>query len=133
MIDKSIAVGYIRVTTESEYKLAVQRKEIMEYCDNHNIALHEIFQDSGDLPIEERSGLSVALKTIKDGNAKYLITSKLSRISRKISEVVAVMKILEETDAFLISVKDGIDTSTEMAEYFTYISNALAAMEKRIS
>ncbi len=118
MADKSKAVGYIRVNTESAYKLAVQKKDIIEYCYRQDISVHDIYEDIGASDIFERPGLSDALEAIKNGDADVLITSKVSRISRKISEVLSIFKIIEDNDATYVAVKDGIDTATNEGKHF---------------
>ena len=114
-----------------DYKLATQRKEIIEYCDIQGLDLHKVFEDRGtsNSSISGRPGLEDALVAIKEDEAKYLITSKLSRISRKISEVLTVIKKIEETDAYFISVKDGIDTATAVGKHFIDTAAIIAEPE----
>ncbi len=130
MADRSKAVGYIRVNSESAYKLAVQKKDIIEHCHRHNIYLHNIYEDIGASHILERQGLSEALEAIKNGDAAVLITSKVSRISRKISDVLTVVKILEDSNATYIAVKEGIDTSTEEGKHFLHTGAIFSKMDE---
>lgn len=130
MVDDSKAIGYVRVTSASDYKMAVQRQDINDYCHRKGLDVHAIYEDVGAADLSDREGLSDALNAIRNGDASVLVTSKVSRISRKISDVLAVVKILEDNNASYIAVKDGIDTSTDEGKYFLHVGALFSKMEE---
>lgn len=136
MSDKIKALGYIRVSTEEQaregFSLDNQRKDIQDFCDYKNWELTNIFADEGisGAGITERTGLIKALKLIQTEKIDYLIVWKLSRLSRKVADVVKITEKLDNNKTYLISVKDNIDTSSPMGKPFLYIASIFAEMER---
>lgn len=134
--DKDKVIGYIRVSTEEQaregYSLENQETDIKKYCELRDWELIGIFSDEGisGASLNERNGIVNALRYIKEEDIKYLIVWKLSRLSRKVSDIVEIAEILEQHNSNLISIKDNIDTSTPMGKPFLYIAGIFAEIER---
>lgn len=136
-MEKKIAVGYIRVSTEEQakdgYSLDNQELVINKKCDYEGWELgHQIFHDKGisGASMSKREGIHALLKYIKSHKVDYLVVYKISRLSRKISDVVAISDYLERLGVSLIAIEDNIDTSTPMGKYFLVFGAIFAEMER---
>ncbi|WP_080832426.1 recombinase family protein [Cohnella massiliensis] len=136
MSDRKTAVGYIRVSTDEQvregYSLDNQIKEIEKKCEREEWELLKIFDDKGvsGALLEQRTGLKSMLKFIKERKVNYLVIYKMSRLSRKIFDIVNIAEFLEKNSTYLISVEDKIDTSNPMGKYFLVFSSIIADMER---
>jgi site-specific DNA recombinase len=133
---KKTAVGYIRVSTEEQvregYSLDNQTVQIEKECSYKDWELLKIFHDKGisGASLEKRDGLKSMLSFIDDNDVDYLIVYKLSRLSRKVSDVVNIAEFLKKNSTALISIEDRIDTSSKMGEYFLVLASIFADMER---
>lgn len=129
-------IGYIRVSTEEQvrdgFSLDNQKGEIEKHCSNNEYELVEIYSDEGisGARMQERNGLISALRDIKEGRANCLVAWKISRLSRRIADVVKIVEMLDSNKASLVILKDNIDTNTTMGEPFLYIAGIFAEMER---
>lgn len=136
MLNQMTAIGYVRVSTEEQaregYSLDNQRKDISDYCQYKGWDLVDIYADEGisGAGMDERIGLLRALKLLHTRKINYLVVWKLSRLSRKVADVVRITERLDHNETFLISVKDNIDTSSPMGKPFLYIASIFAEMER---
>lgn len=136
MSEQMTAIGYVRVSTEEQaregFSLENQRKDIADYCQYKGWELLDIYSDEGisGAGMLERVGLLKALKLIQARKINYLVVWKLSRLSRKVADVVRIAEKLDNNNTFLISVKDSIDTSSPMGKPFLYIASIFAEMER---
>lgn len=136
MPERKTAVGYIRVSTEEQaregYSLENQIVEIKKKCKNEGWELLKIFDDKGisGALLEERIGLKAMLRFIKEQKVNYLVIYKLSRLSRKIVDVVTIADFLEKNSTYLISIEDKIDTSSPIGRYFLVFASIFADMER---
>lgn len=129
-------IGYIRVSTEEQAKegfsLDNQRKDLRDYCLYRGWNLIDVYADEGisGASVNERQGLNMAIRYIEEKDITYLLVWKLSRLSRKVSDVVNLVEVLEKNSTYLISIKDNIDTSSPMGKPFLYIASIFAEMER---
>lgn len=136
MQKRKTAVGYIRVSTDEQvrdgYSLDNQEAVIRKKCNNEEWELLDIFHDKGisGALLEQRTGLNALLRFIKNAKVDYLIVFKLSRLSRRVEDISSLSKFLNDNDCYLISIEDGIDTSTPMGKYFMYFAGVFAEMER---
>lgn len=136
MSEKTKVIGYIRVSTDEQaregFSLDNQRKDIAEFCKYKGWELLDIFSDEGisGAGMNERIGLLKALKLIQNKNIDYLVVWKLSRLSRKVADVVKITERLDNNNTYLVSIKDNIDTSSPMGKPFLYIASIFAEMER---
>lgn len=85
------AIGYIRVSSEKQVKegggLEIQKKSIIDFCEENKIELLEIFSDkgiSGAEDIEKREGLACCFRRLRKNKdeIQYVIVQKLDRFAR---------------------------------------------------
>lgn len=98
MTNATVAVGYIRVSTESQLDglgLDVQRTAITDLAAELGLGLHHVHADegiSGSEDITGRAGLAAALDDIAQGNATVLLVPKLDRLARDLMVQESVLR-----------------------------------------
>lgn len=110
-------VGYVRVSTdeqgESGLGLEAQREVIESACESRGLQLVEVIEDSGfSGGTLERPGLQRALLLIAEGKAEGLIASNLDRVSRSMVGFGRLVEWFEDSEAALVLLDQGVDTST---------------------
>jgi len=107
-------VGYSRVSTEGQngadsFGLETQRDAITKYCTANSLELVQIFEDpalSGSLPPLERPGLHALLETLKAGDIKQVIVTRLDRLARDTMLSLWLMKEIKKMGAELVSIAE---------------------------
>jgi site-specific DNA recombinase len=107
-------LGYCRVSSElqklKDNSVKNQIKFIEDYCDRLNYDLIEIFKDEGiSGKIKNREGLNDLFNVIKKDNIDCLIVYSISRLSRKLKDVLEFIELLEKNNVKFISVKENIN------------------------
>ena len=109
-----IAVGYVRVSTESQngadsFGLETQREAIKKYCAANGLELAQIYEDpaiSGSLPPLERPGLHDLLEALKAGDIKQVIVTRLDRLARDTMLSLWLMKEIKKLGVELVSIAE---------------------------
>jgi len=107
-------LGYCRVSTENQngadsFGLETQRDAITKYCTANGLELVQIFKDpalSGSLPPLERPGLHALLETLKAGDIKQVIVTRLDRLARDTMLSLWLMKEIKKLGAELVSIAE---------------------------
>ena len=91
-------IGYIRVSTEyqklKENSVKNQIQSINEYCSRNEFDLVEIFEDNGISGlISNRIGLTEMIDKIKSENIDCVIVYSLSRLGRKLKDVIQFIEL----------------------------------------
>ena len=150
MANKPRAAGYIRlsVLTEDTYSPETQRAAILKKCKDSNWTIKEkeaildgenLTKIGGgdfyvDLGYSGSKGIHrPAYKTLLNelSNYDYVVVYKLDRFTRRVSELGTVLELLEKSKTALVSISDGIDTSTIMGQSLAELLGAIAAAEAR--
>lgn len=119
---RSRMIGYARVSTEDQ-SLALQLDALRRAgCD----LLHEDHGCSGIAAV--RPGLAAALETVTPGDV--LVTWKLDRLGRSLSELIAIIHELEQRGIGFRSLSEQIDTTTAGGRLLFHIMGALAEFER---
>ncbi|CBH22632.1 site-specific DNA recombinase (modular protein) [Acetoanaerobium sticklandii] len=141
---------YIRVSTHEQaehgFSLEGQDEHTEKYADLFNMEIVEKYIDSGisGKSMEARPALQRMIRDVKDGKLDKIITWKVSRIARNNRDLLNLLKILNDHEVALISISEGIDTSSMMGkmmlqflgimaefERYTIIENVKMGMERR--
>jgi len=109
-------IGYIRVSSEyqklKENSINNQIKSINEYCNRNDFDLVEIFEDNGISGlISNRIGLSEMVDKIKSENIDCVIVYSLSRLGRKLKDVIQFIELLERKNIKFISLKENFNSN----------------------
>jgi len=104
-------LGYIRVSTElqkiKENSINNQIQSNNEYCNRSDFDLVEIYEDNGISGlISNRNGLNELISKIKSEKIDCVIVYSLSRLGRKLKDVIQFIELLDKKNIKFISLKE---------------------------
>ncbi len=130
-------IGYVRCSTseqaDSGLGLAAQRRRIRAWAEAHDCKLVRIAEDagvSGTVAPEDRSGLSAALRSLEKGEADGLVALKLDRLSRSVSDTLALAETFQRCQWLLATVMEQINTDSATGRLFINILASMAEWER---
>jgi DNA invertase Pin-like site-specific DNA recombinase len=104
--DPSLAVGYIRVSTDEQaLGPEAQREALQAWCERHGARLCATFEDigvSGGTPLEKRTGLNVALDALAEHGAGVFLVAKRDRLARDVVVGALVERLAERVGARVV-------------------------------
>ena len=109
--------GYVRVSTagqaDSGLGMDDQNEKITGWCKLHDAQLVECIEDAGmSAKSMDRPGLQRIIALAKAKKIDAVLVKKLDRLTRRLSHMVYLVEVLTANGVALISVMDGVDTST---------------------
>ena len=109
-------VGYIRVSTtlqkEKGNSISNQIDLIKKYCNQNELQLDRIFEDKGISGMSnKRIGLNDMFDNIKNSDIDGLIVYSLSRLGRKLKDVIDFIDVLSKNDIRFISLKENFNNN----------------------
>ena len=109
-------IGYIRVSTEyqklKENSINNQIKSINDYCNNDNMCLIDIFEDNGVSGMNsDRNGLNQLFDKVKKDNIDMVIVYSLSRLGRKLKDVIGFVEMLDKHNVQFVSLKENFNNN----------------------
>ena len=128
---------YLRVSTDIQvdgYSLEAQQRRLEEFAEYKEMEVSGIYCDAG------RSGKSIKgrpefqrmlddISSQKDGIEAVLVF-KLSRFGRNAADVLKSIQFLDDYDIYLVSVEEGIDSSTQGGRLMLSLLSAVAEIER---
>jgi site-specific DNA recombinase len=114
-------IGYCRVSTElqkeKDNSIKSQIKFISDYCQFNNLELVNVFKDEGiSGKISNRLGLNEMFEEIKRNKIDILCVYSLSRLGRKLKDVIEFIEKLSKNGVEFISIKENIDMTTPIGK-----------------
>lgn len=126
---------YLRLSVNREGTTAIERQEndCREWAARHGLKVREIHIDRGRSAFKmgvARAGFDAALAALTSGVVGTLIVWKLDRLSRQgMGQVGLVLDDLDKAQGRLVSVQDGLDSSTTNARLVIEMLSELARAE----
>ncbi len=119
----SARVGYTRVST------------VAQTLDQQNSALEaagvtKVFSDTMSGARDDRPGLAALMEYVRPGDT--VVVWKLDRLGRNMLHVLQTVKALTDRDVTLVSVTDGIDSSTAAGRMMIGVLGSLAEYEREL-
>lgn len=109
-------VSYTRVSTKQQvdgYSLPAQLQLIKEHCTNHNKHITASFTDEGlSAKDTNRPGLQSMLNYIRFNDIQEVVILRFSRLSRSVSDLLAIVNQLNLAGVKIVSIHDPIDYSS---------------------
>lgn len=122
------ALGYTRLSQESDRSIAGQKEDIWEYCADCDLELVGILNEgTGSSGFDEsREKYDELRHHVREGEVSAVVVRDLSRLSRDQNDRIRLLLALDESDVELHSVDRGfIDTS----DYNLAIEAAMTASD----
>ena len=113
--------GYVRVSTEiqkeKDNSIKNQISHIKDYCNRYDHDLVNIFSDNGISGMKkDRDGLMNLFNNLKRDKINCLVVYSLSRLGRKLSDVLEFIEMLEKNKVEFVSIKENIDMSNPVGK-----------------
>jgi len=116
-------IGYTRISTVAQ--TLDQQQTALEAA-----GVTKFFSDTMSGARDDRPGLAELLAYVRDGDT--VVVWKLDRLGRNLAHILATVKELTERGVTLVSVTDGIDSSTAAGRMMIGVLGSLAAYEREL-
>ena len=113
--------GFVRVSTEiqkeKDNSIKNQISHVEDYCKRYDFDLVNIFSDNGISGMKkDRNGLMKLFNNLKQDKIDCLVVYSLSRLGRKLSDVLEFIELLEKNKVEFVSIKENIDMSNPVGK-----------------
>ena len=116
-------IGYTRVSTVAQtFK---QQEDALKRA-----GAPEFYSDTMSGARDDRPGLAKLLDYVREGDT--VVVWKLDRLGRNLAHILATVKKLTEKGVTLVSVTDGIDSSTAAGRMMIGVLGSLAEYEREL-
>ena len=106
-----IVAVYLRVSTVDQNTKA-QEHQVLEYCRKRGWRSPRVFRDLVCGAANHRPGLDSMLQFIRAGRVRHVVTYKLDRLGRSLTQLAIMVSEFQTRNVGLICTSQGIDTST---------------------
>lgn len=127
------AVGYTRLSQESDTSIDRQQRHIREYADEHGLELRRIYDDGEQASgfDDEREGYRQVRELVEAGDVDAIVVNDKRRLARDVDEVMRLVPALRTNDVSLHTYQDGrLDLSDPMRAAIEILMAAAAHEEK---
>jgi len=130
-----IAVGYRRVSQQSDTSLERQDRHIREYARDRGFELADVLSDgegASGFETDERPAYQEVVERVREGDLEAVIVNDKRRLTRDVDEAMRLLPEFRETDTELHTYQDGpLDLSDPIQAAIEIVSAAAAYEEKR--
>ena len=116
-------IGYVRVSTVAQ--TLEQQQTALEAA-----GATKMFSDTLSGARDDRPGLAELLAYVREGDT--VVVWKLDRLGRNLAHILATVKDLTDRGVTLVSVTDGIDSSTAAGRMMIGVLGSLAEYEREL-
>jgi len=106
-----IVAVYLRVSTVDQNTEA-QEHQVLEFCRKRGWRSPRVFRDLVCGAANHRPRLDSMLQFIRAGRVRYVVTYKLDRLGRSLTQLAIMVSEFQTRNVGLICTSQGIDTST---------------------
>jgi len=123
---------YLRVSTKDQ-TTENQRNDLIRYCDQRNLEICEIFDDSGVSGSKDsRPGLDQLMEKARKRAFDMVLVWKFDRFARSTTHLLSALNEFKDLGIDFISYSEGIDTSTSMGKMVFTFLGAIAEFERNL-
>ena len=127
-------IGYVRVSTEIQVEkdnsVRNQIDSIKKYCESVGYDLVGMFQDEGISGLRnDREGLNEMMDVIKRDNIDMVVVYSLSRLGRKLVDVIGWIDDLEKKNVEFLSIKENFGSSGVVGKLMMNILGSINEFE----
>jgi DNA invertase Pin-like site-specific DNA recombinase len=118
-------IGYTRVSTVAQTQ--DQQQAALEAA-----GVTKFFSDTMSGARDDRPGLAAMLDYVRDNEGDTVVVWKLDRLGRNLQHILKTVKELTDRGVTLVSVTDGIDSSTAAGRMMIGVLGSLAEYEREL-
>jgi len=124
---------YLRVSTDQQTHKS-QQSELRRYCELRNWSNVQWITDVGSGAKQDRAGLGQLMTLVYSGKIDVVLTFKLDRLARSLSQLAYIIAELQRCRVALVCPSQGIDTSNSnpAAQLQINILAAVAQFEREL-
>jgi len=128
-----IVAVYLRVSTVDQNTEA-QEHQVLEFCRKRGWRSPRVFRDFVCGAANHRPGLDSMLQCIRAGRVRHVVTYKLDRLGRSLTQLAIMVSEFQTRNVGLICTSQGIDTSTpnSVAQLQLGVLMAVAEFERAL-
>ncbi len=128
------AAGYVRVSQERNarngYGLDAQETDILRHVEYMQWELGEIYREEGVSGYtRDRPELERMLADARAGRFDVAVFPSIDRIARSVKDTIEIEASLRACGVSVVFVREGIDTSTPIGEFFRNVMSSIAEFE----
>jgi site-specific DNA recombinase len=131
-------LGYIRVSTklqsEKGNSLKLQKSKIDSYCKLNDFNLIEIYEDKGisGMSIDKRDGYKEMINYLTNNEIDGIVVWSLSRLGRKMKDVVEFMDNLKQNNINFFSIKENLSNNDKVGSLIMNILGSINEFEVEV-
>ena len=131
-------LGYIRVSTklqsEKGNSLKLQSSKIKDYCRLNDYNLIEIYEDKGisGMSIDKRDGYKEMVENLTNNQIDGIVVWSLSRLGRKMKDVVEFMDTLKQNNINFFSIKENLSNNDKVGSLIMNILGSINEFEVEV-
>lgn len=127
-------IGYVRVSSENQVEkdnsIRNQIKFIKKYCQDCDYELVDVFKDEGISGLKKsRDGLNKMMKQINESKIDVVLVYSLSRLGRKLVDVISWVNELERKNIEFLSIKENFGNKGVMGKLMMNILGSVNEFE----
>ena len=130
-------IGYCRVSTtiqmEKDNSIKNQTEQIKDYCKRFDLELVDVFIDEGISGLKsDRDGLNQLLDIVNKGNIDGVVVYSLSRLGRKLTNVIQWIELLMKKNIDFFSIKENFNVNEIYGKLMLQILGSLNEFEVNV-
>lgn len=136
--DNTKVAIYTRVSTQEQategYSLEAQEKVLREYCALKKYQIVDVYSDEGisGKDIDHRPEMKRLLSDAEAQKFNIILVWKLTRFSRRLSDLTRACEDLEKWNVFLVSYSESFDCSTPAGKMIRNMLGTVAQFEREV-
>ncbi len=127
-------LGYIRVSSKVQingYSMINQTNKIKDYCKYMGYDLVDVYEDNGisGMSIDKRNGYKSMLDYLMHNDIDGIVVYSLSRLGRKMSDVIEFLDILKRNGKSFYSIKENLNNEDKIGSLIVNIMSSINEFE----
>lgn len=131
-------IGYVRVSSEIQKRknnsIPLQKKKIKGYCSLNDFDLIDVYEDDGvsGMSIDKRNGFKSMVEFMKENKIDGIVVWSLSRLGRKMKDVVEFMDFLKSNNIGFFSIKENLSNDDKIGSLIMNILSSINEFEVEV-